>query len=922
MTLILTERKHTRTRNWAMMFLVALPLIVWGIGLGAALLRPSRITDTYGSATVVFELRPGNVIASQGCVDVHWNTEQIKTVHYNGASTDGEDTQTVCTHEGFTRQELRVVFRDKTQKVYSLDIAVLAYTLPSLALTFLVSLIILAYQRRWLSRDSLFLVAAAGSMVALRLILFDNNFVSLALAPNHDMLNGLPLFSTSLHSMRLSGDIAWWYSPSLNGYAQYFLGFLVPVAPNYGSPVFIVWMQIARLLSGFDIVIPEYLQYMAVTYLVFPFLASLALGYMARQIFASRWTILFILIVYNLSGIGLWNGAWFYFQEAFSLFWLLGSFLTLCRKPSVGNGLWFTLAVVNQVASFNYWTLYNIPFILIFIGSYLVVYWRRVVWAVHRLQQTVISMPRIWQAALGSIVICILLWGSVVALVYVEQNSQYTRRDASIDHLLLFRPSLRAMTLDLFNPVLDDVINFYDKLSQNNIHVATYIGIFLLPLLSLLTSTHNTRRTRWIMACIVGVLLFCLAPILLVRLIERLPVLLGIVHLFRFYPQYLQLMLLFGAAVMLDWLITQPLSGRFITRIKQTIKAIGALSLILIVTFGAVLWSSWTSPSIEPEVFNYVMAVVVRLFFASAALGVVFISKMPPRHWLGFCFGLMALIDLSGYYQYASQQDQVFTRLYRDISQDNWTTVQQPFLRRPVQDPDLTKGFKQQDMHYYPALLEFWPDNHFSFHRQFIRLARYFGDCELGATEWCILPFYTRFYENRIDNPSSPFPLVGQLFADAPLDFYTEDQTVVDEDITLLDEAFKNHQPLLMLQAPLTPVPAASKVAGTFSYQMQNWHYNGATFEVTAPASGYLLIRQIYDPAWKVTIDGNPVSVVPANAVNMAISIASGPHTIRLEFSPLSRQVYWVAVTLTELMIVVLLGLWWRTKSNRSSLQA
>ena len=77
---------------------------------------------------------------------------------------------------------------------------------------------------------TLFCVVTASLMVILRLGFFDyRNFFTYKYLPNHDMCQNASMFATSMHSMRLHGDLAWWNPISNNGYAQYFQAFLSPL---------------------------------------------------------------------------------------------------------------------------------------------------------------------------------------------------------------------------------------------------------------------------------------------------------------------------------------------------------------------------------------------------------------------------------------------------------------------------------------------------------------------------------------------------------------------------------------------------------------------------------------------------------------------------------------------------------------------
>jgi len=77
--------------------------------------------------------------------------------------------------------------------------------------------------------------------------------------------------------------------------------------------------------------------------------------------------------------------------------------------------------------------------------------------------------------------------------------------------------------------------------------------------------------------------------------------------------------------------------------------------------------------------------------------------------------------------------------------------------------------------------------------------------------------------------------------------------------------------------------------------------------EVAAPADGWLMLRQLYDPAWRVTVDGTRLEPLQANRMSMAIPISKGDHDVRWEYRPASRRLYWPVAILLEAAVAVFL---------------
>src|SRR3954471_10820795 len=101
-----------------------------------------------------------------------------------------------------------------------------------------------------------------------------------------------------MHSLRLTGELAFWSPPTLNGYAQYYQAFLSPLAPTPHHVVFVLWAQAMRGLNAVGVVLPEYRQYLVVNYLVLPFLTFLAFSFFTAQLLRRRAAQLLVSVVY------------------------------------------------------------------------------------------------------------------------------------------------------------------------------------------------------------------------------------------------------------------------------------------------------------------------------------------------------------------------------------------------------------------------------------------------------------------------------------------------------------------------------------------------------------------------------------------------------------------------------------------------
>jgi glycosyltransferase involved in cell wall biosynthesis len=69
-----------------------------------------------------------------------------------------------------------------------------------------------------------------------------------------------------------------------------------------------------------------------------------------------RLPIALVVVTYAPSGIGLWNSAWFYYEEPATTFFVLYAPVALIRGPSQIRVLVFVAAALVQASSLNYWT--------------------------------------------------------------------------------------------------------------------------------------------------------------------------------------------------------------------------------------------------------------------------------------------------------------------------------------------------------------------------------------------------------------------------------------------------------------------------------------------------------------------------------------------------------------------------------------
>ncbi|HEV3116055.1 MAG TPA: hypothetical protein VGY58_03310 [Gemmataceae bacterium] len=722
--------------------------------------------------------------------------------------------------------------------------------------------------KTWLQSRVVFCVLLALAMVGCRVAIFDGCFFRLETLPNHDVSQGIAFFATNMHSVRLSGEIAWWNPSTWNGYAQHYQSFLAPFAPTPHHVVFIVWSQLIRILAVVGYAIPEYYQYLTITYLLLPFLTYFALALFASFLLQRRTAVLLVVILYTFSGIGLWNSAWFYFQESCTLFFLLAACVAALRRPTPRRLWLLAAALLVQATSVNYWTFYNAFFITIVLGSYCGIHpnqvrrlWRRAVMLMrrHRLRSATVALLTV--TLLGA-------WWVMLHSIVAAQKDAFLRRvegnSFSIEEAYALHQDMRTFTLELFNPT---VAEHTDVVAM---HRARYIGCAVLPLLLPIIVRRWRRQDRWLLCAAAGTFIVCLAPPWLLQLWKALPMMDHVRHIFRFYTHHWQLMIVLLAGVGFDTLLRGNFAPVLRLRFLWALGGLGVcLTLLLIVATGL------------PALPGNLAFIVLTLIAVVLLFQMVWSNE---RRRVSFCAALLvvfAFSDLTRFFWEISRQDTSFTHAFFHYP-DPMPEHVRLRLGQCWSNPDLTRGFEAGLPDNLPITNSVWPINSYlpTRHRMEVQ------------------PIWKLFGPNQfLDGP--------------PLELYKE--AVVAETPERAEELIGGHRELLhdrrvlLLQAKAgsatTALPQAAfaqKPPPQLASAMTQWTYNGCRLKTSIPEDGWLYIHQIHDRRWSLALDGKQVWPARANFAGMAIPIQKGDHVLHLDYRPKARGMYSWACALLE----------------------
>ncbi len=88
-----------------------------------------------------------------------------------------------------------------------------------------------------------------------------------------------------------------------------------------------------------------------------------------------------------------------------------------------------------------------------------------------------------------------------------------------------------------------------------------------------------------------------------------------------------------------------------------------------------------------------------------------------------------------------------------------------------------------------------------------------------------------------------------------------------------------------LLEAPLPPLGEPGDLAAD-SARIVDYEPDRVRLEVQTDAPGMLLLSEVYDPAWRATLDGTTTPVYVANHALRAIAVPAGTHMVELHYAP------------------------------------
>jgi hypothetical protein len=126
----------------------------------------------------------------------------------------------------------------------------------------------------------------------------------------------------------------------------------------------------------------------------------------------------------------------------------------------------------------------------------------------------------------------------------------------------------------------------------------------------------------------------------------------------------------------------------------------------------------------------------------------------------------------------------------------------------------------------------------------------------------------------------------------------------------ILADDFRAQDDVVLSRAPvITPPVAPPAATAPPAPSPRGWSRivsfrpDRIRLEADAPAGGYVVLVDTFDPGWKATVDGHAAEVLRANVAFRAIAVTAGRHTVDLVYRP--RSVTW-GLALTALTLAAL----------------
>jgi hypothetical protein len=144
--------------------------------------------------------------------------------------------------------------------------------------------------------------------------------------------------------------------------------------------------------------------------------------------------------------------------------------------------------------------------------------------------------------------------------------------------------------------------------------------------------------------------------------------------------------------------------------------------------------------------------------------------------------------------------------------------------------------------------------------------------------------------------------------------FFTQAQTesVAEEQLPELFVAQPRDRLLLPVHGKKYAWPEEHRVAGESTIRQHTIDFSRPSsdefvFQIANDRPGFVYLLEAYDPGWAASVDGAAAPLLAANGFALAVPVAAGPHTIRLQYQTPGRTLGEGLSPLSFCLLIVLL---------------
>jgi hypothetical protein len=153
-------------------------------------------------------------------------------------------------------------------------------------------------------------------------------------------------------------------------------------------------------------------------------------------------------------------------------------------------------------------------------------------------------------------------------------------------------------------------------------------------------------------------------------------------------------------------------------------------------------------------------------------------------------------------------------------------------------------------------------------------------------------------------NEAGPYAVMEFSGALPRAGLYTQWEVVTNDEAALrrlADPAF-NPGTTVLVSSGVSGTPTAGAAPGRVEFS--SYSPKHVVLKSQSDAPGILMMTDKHDPDWRVTVDGQPASLLRCNYLMRGVQVAAGTHTIEFRFEPASRG---LAVGLAATGLAILL---------------